>query len=143
MSSTAASTAQTRTGAATALRRVAAVGTAISAMVHGYLFLTGWSTVPVTGPMFALNAVSGIVIAVALIASAHWVWRFLAVGFNGMSLLALLIAHTPGGFFGTREMFWDSWQIMAAVSEAVALVAAALALLAWWRSRRTPGRDSR
>ena len=126
----------TRRGDATALRRVAAVGTFVSAVVHGYLyFVDGWSSVPVTGPMFLVNAISGIVIAVALIASTHWVWRFLAVGFNGLSLLALLVSHTEGGFFGTREMFWDRWQVMALVSEAVALVAAALALLAWWQRR--------
>lgn len=126
-----------RVGTARALRWTAAVGTFISAVVHGYLFFfDGWSSVPVTGPMFLVNAISGVVIAVALTASAHWVWRFLAVGFNGTSLLALLISHTPSGLFGTREMFWDSWQIMALVAESVALVAAALALLAWWRARR-------
>lgn len=124
-------------GEATALRRIAAVGTAISAVVHGYLFLDGWSVVPAVGPLFAVNAVTGAVIAVALIASAHWAWRFLAVGFNAVSLAALLISHTPAGFFGTREMFWDSWQIMAAVGESVALVCAALALLLWWRTRVT------
>lgn len=126
---------QTRVDSDRGLRWTAAVGTAVSAIVHGYLFLTGWSTVPVTGPMFAVNAVSGIVIAIALIASPHWIWRFLAVGFNGMSLLALLVSHTEGGFFGTREMFWDSWQIMALVSETVGLIAAGLALLSWWRAR--------
>lgn len=123
-------------GEATALRRVAAVGTAISAVVHGYLFLDGWSIVPTVGPMFAVNAVAGAVIAVALIASAHWVWRFLAVGFNGLSLLALLLSHTEAGFFGLREAFWDSWQVMALVSETVGLIAAGLALLVWWRARR-------
>ncbi|GAB2600430.1 hypothetical protein [Pseudactinotalea suaedae] len=123
-------------GDATGLRRIAAIATAVSAVVHGYLFLDGWSIVPVVGPMFAVNAVAGAVIAVALIASAHWVWRVLAVGFHGASLLALLISHTPRGFFGLREAFWDSWQVMAAVSESVGLVTAALALLVWWRARR-------
>ncbi|WP_420111184.1 hypothetical protein [Pseudactinotalea sp.] len=130
------SASSTRQGEATALRRVAAVGTAISAVVHGYLFLDGWSVVPVIGPMFAVNAVAGAVIAVALIASAHWVWRFLAVGFHAVSLFALLFSHTPRGFFGLREAFWDIWQIMALVSESVGLIAAGLALLAWWRARR-------
>ncbi|WP_156250276.1 hypothetical protein [Pseudactinotalea terrae] len=132
MSTTTAST----TAEATALRRIAAVGTAISAVVHGYLFLDGWSIVPVVGPLFAVNAVSGAVIAVALIASAHWAWRFLAVGFNALSLGALLISHTPTGFFGLREGFWDSWQVIALVSESVGLIAAGLALLVWWRARR-------
>lgn len=125
-----------RTSEDTALRRVAAVGTAISAIVHGYLyFVADWSAIPTVGPMFLVNAIAGAVIAVALIASPHWVWRFLAVGFNGSSLLALLIAHTPGGFFGVREMFWDAWQIMALIAEAVALVAAGIALLRWWLRR--------
>ncbi len=123
-------------GSARTLRRVAAVGTFVSAVVHGYLYLAGFSVVAVTGPMFAVNAVSGAVIAIALIASAHWVWRFLAVGFNGLSLIALFLSHTENGFFGTREMLWDTWQILALVSEAVGLVAAALALLQWWRARR-------
>ncbi|HLV55985.1 MAG TPA: hypothetical protein VKY71_10485 [Actinotalea caeni] len=126
----------TRTDSATGLRRVAALGTAVSAVVHGYLFLDGWSAVTVTGPLFALNAVAGVVIAVALIASAHWAWRFLAVGFNALSLAALALSHTPRGFFGLRESYWDIWQVMALVSESVGLFAAALALLAWWRGRR-------
>lgn len=129
-------TVATNSGSARALRWVAAVGTFVSAVVHGYLyFVDGWSSVPVTGPMFLVNAISGVVIAIALIASEHWVWRFLAVGFNGLSPIALLVSHTEGGFFGTREMFWDSWQVMALVSETVGLVAAGLALLAWWRAR--------
>jgi hypothetical protein len=123
-------------GEATALRRIAAVGTAISAVVHGYLFLDGWSVVPVVGPLFAVNAVTGGVIAVALIASAHWAWRFLAVGFNALSLAALALSHTPTGLFGLRESYWDIWQVMALVSESIGLIAAALALLAWWRARR-------
>jgi len=121
---------------ATALRRTAAIGTAVSAVVHGYLFVDGWSIVPVVGPMFAVNAVAGAVIAVALIASAHVVWRCLAVGFNALSLLALLISHTQLGFFGLREAFWDSWQVMALVGESVGLLAAAVAVVMWWRARR-------
>jgi hypothetical protein len=123
-------------GEATTLRRIAAVGTAISAVVHGYLFLDGWSIVPVVGALFGVNAVTGAIIAVALIASAHWVWRFLAVAFNALSLLALALSHTPGGLFGLRESYWDIWQVMALVSESVGLAAAAVALFAWWRARR-------
>lgn len=127
----------------TALRWIAAVGTFVSAVVHGYLYWAqGWSTVPVTGLLFAVNAVTGAVIAIALTASAHWAWRALAIGFNGASLLALLLAHTDSGFFGTRELLLDSWQVMALVAEGVALVAAALALLAWWR-RRSGGQTPR
>lgn len=126
-----------RAGAARALRWVAAIGTAISAIVHGYLYLNGFSQVAVTGPMFAVNAVAGLVIAVALTASAHWVWAFLAAGFNAVSIVALLISHTEAGFFGTREMFWDTWQLMAVGAEGVALVAACWLLV---RALRTRGR---
>ena len=117
------------------LRWVAAAGTAVSALVHGYLYLDGWSAVPVTGPLFLVNAITGVLIAAALVVSAHPLWRLLAVGFNASSLTALLISHTELGFFGTREMFWDAWQLTALGSEAVALVAATWALLAWWRRR--------
>lgn len=127
--------ARERTASTTAVRWVAAIGTAISAIVHGYLYLNGFSQVEVTGPMFAVNAVSGLVIAVALTASAHWVWAFLAAGFNAVSIVALLISHTEGGFFGTREMFWDTWQVMSIVAESVALVAACWLLLRALRSR--------
>ena len=117
------------------LRWVAAAGTAVSALVHGYLYLDGWSSVPVTGPLFLVNAVAGLIIAVALVVSAHPLWRLLAVGFNASSLAALLVSHTEMGFFGTREMFWDAWQLAALGSEAVALVAASWALIVWWRRR--------
>lgn len=116
-------------------RWLAAAGTAVSAVVHGYLYLDGWSSVPVTGPLFLVNAVTGIAIALGLVVSHHWVWRFLAVGFNAASIAALLISHTEAGFFGTREMRWDAWQLTALGSEIVGLVAATVALFLWWRRR--------
>lgn len=116
-------------------RWLAAAGTAVSAAVHAYLYFDGWSSVPVTGPLFLVNALTGLAIAVGLVLSRHWVWRFLAVGFNAVSIAALLISHTEAGFFGTREMMWDAWQLVALVSEIVGLVAATVALLLWWRRR--------
>jgi hypothetical protein len=99
------------------LRIVIAVAVLVSAYVHLREWLDGFRHVHVIGPLFAVNVVAGIVIAVLLV-----------------TLGGFVIASTSAGLFGTHEKWQGSYVWVAAVSEAVAIV---LGLLALSREMRT------
>lgn len=108
-------------------RTLTAVGVLVSAAVHLWLWYDGFRVLSVIGPLFMLNAIAGVVIAVAVMLWRHWVPLFLAVGFGASTLGAFLISTTVG-LFGLQEIFWGTWQDVAALSEILAVVAGAVAL---------------
>jgi asparagine N-glycosylation enzyme membrane subunit Stt3 len=116
------------------LRIVIAVAVLVSAYVHLREWLDGFRHVHVIGPLFAVNVVAGIVIAVLLVTWRHWLAPFLAFGFGASTLGGFVIASTSAGLFGTHEKWQGSYVWVAAVSEAVAIV---LGLLALSREMRT------
>jgi hypothetical protein len=130
------------------IRVLAAVAVLVSAVVHLRLWFDGFRDIPMVGPAFMLNAVAGLVIAVALVLWRHWVPPLLAVGF-GVSTLGAFIISATVGLYGVHEMWTGGWVWAAAASEVVAILAAGLALLEDnpLRSRRrprdrTPGRGA-
>lgn len=109
-------------------RLVAATAVLVSAAVHLYLWLDGARTDEFLGPAFMLNAVSGAVIAVLLLAWRHWVPAFLALGF-GLSTLGAFVLATTVGLFGVEES-WVGWPVWtAAAAELVAIVAGGVLLV--------------
>jgi hypothetical protein len=109
------------------VRLVAAAAVLVSAVVHLKLWFDGFRDLHVVGPAFLLNAVGGLVIAVLLVTWRHWVPAFLAAGFGASTLGAFIIATTVG-LFGVHEHWVGAYVWIAAVSEAVALVAGVLLL---------------
>jgi len=109
-------------------RLVAAVGVLVSAVVHVLLYLDGYDTIAVVGPLFLLNAVAGVVLAVLLVAWRHWLPLVGGIGFGGLTLLAFVLSTTVG-FYGVNESFAGTNEIVAAASEVVAVVGSAVALL--------------
>ncbi|HET6625197.1 MAG TPA: hypothetical protein VFG63_02300 [Nocardioidaceae bacterium] len=114
-------------------RILTALGVLVSGGVHLWLWFDGFRDVDVIGPSFMFNAVAGLVIAVAVIVWRHWLPLLLAVGFGTATLLAFLISTTVG-LFGLHEVFWGTWQMLAAASELLAIVAGCVAL---WRENHT------
>ena len=111
------------------LRAVTAVAVLVSGISHGYLyFFDGWGDIHVIGPLFLVNAVSGIVICVLVLAWKHWVPLFLAFGFSLMTASAFLISRW-WGLFGIQDTVFGFWQILCLIAEAVGLVAALAAFL--------------
>ena len=95
--------------------------------MHLYLWLNGVRNQSV-GPMFLVNVVAGVVIAVLLVRWNHWIPAFLTLGF-GLSTLGAFITSTTVGLFGVNEQ-WDGWAVWtAAISEAIAIVTGAVLLL--------------
>jgi hypothetical protein len=121
------------------VRIVAAVAVLVSAYVHLYEWLNGFRHVHVIGPLFLVNIVAGVVIAVLLFTWQHWLAPFLAFGFGASTLGGFAIATTSSGLFGDHEKWQGSYVWIAAVSEAVTIIAGLLALSREYRA--TPARQ--
>jgi hypothetical protein len=121
------------------VRIVAAIAVLVSAYVHLYEWLNGFRDVHVIGPLFLVNIVAGVVIAVLLITWKHWFAPFLAFGFGASTLGGFAIATTSAGLFGDHEKWQGAYVWVAAVSEAVAIVAGLVAVSREYRT--TPARE--
>jgi hypothetical protein len=119
---------------ATVLRWLTSVCVLVSAAIHVWLYLDGFDSIAVIGPLFLVNGVAGAVIGVGLLLSRHVVWPLLAVGFCGATALAFVVSATVG-LFGVREPFFGPWQTPALLAELLGLVLGAALLLRWWRAR--------
>ncbi|MGW8565763.1 hypothetical protein [Isoptericola sp. NPDC055881] len=109
-------------------RAVAAAGALVSAVIHVLLYLDGYDTIAVVGPLFLLNAVAGVVLAAALVIWRHWLPLVGGIGFGGLTLLAFVLSTTVG-FYGVNETFAGTNELLAAASEVVTVVGSAVALL--------------
>jgi len=118
-------------------RTLTAAGVLVSGAVHLKLWFDGFRDITVIGPLFMLNAVAGLVIAVLVLAWRHWLPLLVAIGFGGSTLVAFVISATVG-LFGVHEVWTGGPILTAAVSEVVAVVFGGLALL-----RGHPGPRSR
>ena len=109
------------------LRILGAVALIVSAAVHGYLWFDGVRNQSV-GPMFLVNVVAGVVIAVMLVRWEHWVPAFLTLGFGAATLGAFVIASTVG-LLGVHTE-WKGFAVFAAAAaEIVCIVVGATLLL--------------
>ncbi|WP_043647953.1 hypothetical protein [Terracoccus sp. 273MFTsu3.1] len=109
------------------LRGVGAVALLVSAGVHLYLWFDGVRNQSV-GPMFLINVVAGVVIAIMLLRWEHWVPAFLTAGFGAATLGAFIIASTVG-LLGVHTV-WSGLSVWtAAIAEVVCIVVGGLLLL--------------
>ena len=121
------------------VRIVAAIAVLVSAYVHLREWLDGMRHVHVIGPLFVVNIVAGVVIAVLLLTWKHWLAPFLAVGFGASTLGGFAIATTSAGLFGDHEKWQGSYVWIAAAAEVVAIIAGLIALSREYRT--TPARQ--
>ncbi|MBD8079175.1 hypothetical protein IF651_08940 [Cellulosimicrobium arenosum] len=121
------------------LRALAAAGVLLSADIHLVLWSEGYRDIEVVGPAFLLNAVAGLVLGVLLVAWRHWLPLVGTMGFAVLTLVAFYLSITVG-FFGVHETVAGTQEVLAAVGEWVALLAAAAALVVehrWSRDARS------
>ncbi len=122
----------------TALRWIGAAGALIAAATHLSLYRDGYRDIPVAhiGTQFLLNALSGIAIAVALVAPLFmsslpaWTTKVAAlagVGWGTVSLLAYALSHSDRGWMGYNDgpgFFQPAPEgAVTVASEAVVLIA--------------------
>lgn len=117
------------TGRDVRLRGLTASGVAVSAVVHLELWAAGMRFLDVVGPAFLLNAAGGLAIAVTVLFWRHWLPLLAAIAF-GLGTLGAFVLSTTVGFFGVHETWSGVPQLVSAVSEVVAVVFGAAALLA-------------
>lgn len=103
-----------------ALRVLAAGGVLLSGVVHLELWAEGFRQTAVVGPLFLLNAVGGLVVALAVLAWRHWLPALAAAGFGAATLAAFLVS-VYRGLFGVHEQFAGVPQQLALWSEGVAI----------------------
>lgn len=100
------------------LRVLVIVGLLGSAWVHYDLYANeGFSDIDTIGPLFLVNVVAGIAIAVAVLLWHHWLPVLAAVGFGAATLVAYLISLTPSGLFGVHEQFTMASEVWGVVTE--------------------------
>jgi hypothetical protein len=105
------------------LRVLVILGLLGSAWVHYDLYANeGFSDIPKVGPLFLVNVVAGVAIAVAVAVWHHWLPALAAVGFGAATLAAYLISLTPGGLLGVHEQFVTSAEVWGVVTEAGCVV---------------------
>ena len=88
---------------------------------------SGYRHVHVIGPLFIVNVVAGVIIAVLLVTWHHWLAPFLALGF-GASTLGGFAISAQWGLFGDHESWKGAYIWVAAIAEAVAIVGGLYAL---------------
>ncbi len=114
---------------ATVLRGLLAAAVLLSAVVHLELWANGMNAVAVIGPAFLVNAVGGVVVAIALLLWRHWLPPAAALAFGAATLGAFVISTTDAGLLGVHETWNGVPQMLAAISEAAAIGLAAAVLL--------------
>jgi len=126
------------------LRVLTALAVLTSGLCHGYLyFYDGWGDIDVIGPLFMVNAVSGIVISVLVLAWRHWFSLFLAFGFCVVTAAGFLFSRYGGELayklLGVNDMIWGWSQILCLVAEVIGAIAALGAFFAerWLTAARS------
>jgi hypothetical protein len=124
-------------------RWIAAAAILISGAEH---FRLWWSNdyrlIHIIGPLFLLNAIAGLVIAILLAWRANPLFELAGLGFAVATLGAFFIS-VYAGLFGFQEALNGSSQLIAGIAEGVAIVilapmVAARGLRAWRRLRGNP-----
>jgi hypothetical protein len=94
--------------------------------VHLHLWLEGYRQIPTDGPLFLLDAVTGLVLAAVLLAWPAPLTGLLTAGYTASTLGALLISLTVG-LFGFRESISASFVTQSLIVESITVAA----LLSW------------
>jgi hypothetical protein len=117
-------------------RGLAVAGVLLSADVHLDLWYSrGFRDVPTIGPLFLLNAVSGVLIGLVALSWSHWLPALAAAAFGAGTLVAFYLSVSVG-LFGLHEVASGQPQVLAEVAEYVAVVFGGLASWMLWRQSR-------
>ncbi len=109
----------------------------VSAIIHLHLWSTGYRHIPTIGPLFVLQGIAGIAIAL-VVAVTRRVWAALAGAGFAASTIAGLLLSVEVGLFGFKDSLSAPDATLSLVVESAALVVlASAALLGFRRPGRT------
>jgi hypothetical protein len=93
----------------------------ISAVIHFHLWSDGYRQIPTIGPLFLLQAIAGIAVAVLVAVSRHFVVA-LGGAIFAASTIGGLIVSVEFGLFGFQDSFSAPYATMSLIVEAAAFV---------------------
>jgi hypothetical protein len=110
-----------------ALATAGALLVAGSALIHLDLWADGYRHVPTIGPLFMVQGIVGLLLAVALVAAPRSAVAVLGAGFLLASVAALLISAHGGlfGFMDTLDAPWATTSLAVEAFGAVVLIGGA------------------
>jgi hypothetical protein len=108
------------------MRVVSAALLAWIGYIHWHLWQEGYKFIPTNGPLFLVDAIAAVVLAVGVLVLARPLIGLLAAGFTVGTLGALVISLAVG-LFGFRESIHASFVVESLVLEGVTAV-----ILATW-----------
>jgi len=121
-----------------------AAAVAMSASVHLHLWVDGYSGIATIGPLFLLQAISGYVLAVAILVLRRPVVALAGAGFLLATMAGFLLSVNVG-LFGFQDSWSAPWATTAFAVEgvgAVPLLAATAVRSSAGRSGSTTSRTS-
>ncbi len=123
--------------ATTLMLLAGAVLAAISGAIHLHLWDDGYRTIPTIGPLFLLQGIAGVVLAVVLVASRRLLAALATAGFMLATIGGFLLSVYVGlfGFSDTLAAPWAGVSLAVEVAGAVVL-AGGSAVLLWGAVRR-------
>lgn len=104
---------------------------AASAVIHLHLWMIGYKNIHLIGPAFLFQSVSGIVLALVLLAYRRLVTVAAGIAFCAGSVIALLLSATVG-FLGLHDGLgvpWAAWSLAVELAGFVVLAACAGVML--------------
>ncbi len=116
------------------LRRVGAAALLIQGGVHLQQYLDGFSAISVIGPLFLLNAVSSVGLAVWLLKSDAVAPLGASIALLAGSLVSLFLARTTG-LFGYVSAGYGVSEVLAIIFESIGVVSLGIAAVTRHRSR--------
>ncbi|WP_298338161.1 hypothetical protein [Ferrimicrobium sp.] len=107
---------------------VSASALVLSGLVHVHLWLTGYRHVPTIGPLFVVQGVLALVLAImVLVRPRRWVYLSASLFLGGT--IAALFASVEVGLFGFRDALSAPYAVESLVIEAVGTLV--LAFMGW------------
>lgn len=107
--------------ATVALRIAGAALLAWIGYIHWHLWGEGYKFIPTNGPLFLVDGIVGIVLAVAVLIWARPLTGLLATGFNVVTLAALVISLAVG-LFGFHESIHAGYVVESLIFESAAAI---------------------
>jgi hypothetical protein len=93
----------------------------VSAVIHLHLWSSGYRHIPTIGPLFLLQGIAGIVVAVAVAVSRHALVAAAGALF-ALGTVGGLILSVEVGLFGFRDSFSAPWATTSLVVELAAVL---------------------
>lgn len=107
--------------ATVAMRIVGAGLLALIGYIHWHVWQEGYKFIHVSGPLFLVDGIAGVVLAVAILAWARPLTGLLAAGFNVVTIAALVISLAVG-LFGFHESIHAAYVVESLVIESLAAI---------------------